>query len=75
MRLDRIRAGGTHELGVIYDPNGDLVYSARRGHGAFRNKAPIHVSATTELARATVDIGYSRRTAIDDFARHRDAAP
>ena len=60
---------GRTELGVIYDPNEDLVYSARRGHGAQRNKAPIRVSATTDLARATVDIGYSRRTAIDDYAR------
>ena len=61
-------AGSVRELGVIYDPGGDLVYSARRGEGAFRNKAPIRVSDTAELARATVDIGYSHRTAIDDFA-------
>lgn len=61
-------AGGQTELGVIYDPNGDLVYAARRGHGAQRNSVPIRVSATTDLAHATVDIGYSRRTAIDDFA-------
>jgi myo-inositol-1(or 4)-monophosphatase len=59
---------GRTEIGVIYDPGGDLAYSARRGEGAFRNKAPIRVSETTELSRATVDIGYSRRTAIDDFA-------
>ena len=32
-------------VGVIYDPNGDHVYSARRGHGAMCNKAPIHASA------------------------------
>jgi myo-inositol-1(or 4)-monophosphatase len=63
-----VTAGHT-ELGVIYDPNGDLLYSARRGMGARRNEAPIRVSATDDPARATVDIGYSRRTGIDDFAR------
>jgi myo-inositol-1(or 4)-monophosphatase len=62
-------AGGRTEVGVIYDPNGDLLYSARRGAGAWRNAAPIRVSATNDLARATVDIGYSRRTEIPDFAR------
>jgi len=61
-------AGGRTEVGVIYDPNGDFLYSARRGAGAWRNAAPIRVSATDELVRATVDIGYSRRTEIPDFA-------
>jgi myo-inositol-1(or 4)-monophosphatase len=60
---------GRTEVGVIYDPNGDLLYSARRGAGAWRNAAPVRVSATDDRARATVDIGYSRRTEIDDFAR------
>ena len=41
----------------------------RRGAGARRNGAPIRVSATGDLARATVDIGYSRRIGIPDFAR------
>lgn len=63
-----VTAGRT-EVGVICDPNGDLLYSARRGAGATRNAAPIQVSATTDLMRATVDIGYSRRMEIPDFAR------
>jgi myo-inositol-1(or 4)-monophosphatase len=62
-------ASGRTDLGVIFDPNGDLLYSARRGAGARRNAAPIRVSATDDLARATVDIGYSRRTAVDGFGR------
>ena len=61
-------ASGRTEVGVIYDPTGDLMYSARRGTGATRNGTRIHVSATDDLVRATVDIGYSRRTEIDDFA-------
>ena len=63
-----VTAGRT-ELGVIYDPNGDLMYSARRGAGARRNATPIRVSVTDDPARATVDIGYSRRAPFDDFAR------
>jgi myo-inositol-1(or 4)-monophosphatase len=61
-------ASGRTEIGVIYDPTGDLLYSTRRGKGARRNGAPIGVSGTTDPARATVDIGYSQRTKIDDFA-------
>ena len=60
---------GCTEVGVIYDPNGDLLYSARRGAGALRNTVPIRVSATDDPAQASVDIGYSRRTGIGDFAR------
>ncbi len=62
-------AAGRTEVGVIYDPNGDLLYSARRGAGALRNAIPIRVSATDDHAHACADIGYSRRTGIDDFAR------
>jgi myo-inositol-1(or 4)-monophosphatase len=61
-------ASGRTEIGVIYDPNADLLYSTRRGQGARRNGAPLRVSTTTDPARATVDIGYSQRTKIDDFA-------
>lgn len=60
---------GRVELGVIYDPNADLLYSAQRGAGARRNGAPIRVSATADMSRATVDVGYSRRTRVDDFGR------
>ena len=62
-------ASGRTEVGVIYDPNGNLLYSALRGAGAWRNGVPMRVSTTDDLARATVDIGYSRRTEVDDFAR------
>jgi myo-inositol-1(or 4)-monophosphatase len=62
-------ASGRTQVGVIYDPNGDLLYSTRRGDGAWANEAPLRVSATADPARATVDIGYSRRIGIDDHAR------
>jgi myo-inositol-1(or 4)-monophosphatase len=62
-------ASGRTEVGVIYDPIGGLLYSARRGAGATSNGVLLRVSATEALSRALVDIGYSRRTGIDDFAR------
>lgn len=57
------------EVGVIYDPNADLLYSARRGAGATRNADPISVSPTDDPARASVDIGYSSRIEATDFTR------
>jgi myo-inositol-1(or 4)-monophosphatase len=56
------------EIGVIYDPIHDELYAARRGHGAFRNDTPIHVSGTTDLARATVEIGWSSRRPAEPYA-------
>ena len=60
-------ASGRTEVGVIFDPKGDLLYSARRGVGASRNGSPIHVSGAVDVARATVDIGYSSRAPVADF--------
>jgi len=59
---------GRTAIGVIFDPVGDLLYSARRGAGASSNGASIQVSTTNDLARATVDVGYSSRVKISDFA-------
>jgi len=59
--------GGRVDLGVIFDPGHDLLYTARRGEGARCNDRPIGVSATTDIRRARVDAGYSGRVAIDDF--------
>jgi myo-inositol-1(or 4)-monophosphatase len=56
------------EVGVIYDPIHDELYAARRQHGAFRNEAPIRVSGTTDIARATVEIGWSSRLPAEPYA-------
>ena len=56
------------EIGVIYDPIHDELYAARRGHGAFRNDAPIRVATTTDIARATVEIGWSSRMPAEPYA-------
>ncbi len=60
-------AAGRTELGVIYDVGADLLYAATRGAGAWRNGERVSVSTTTDLARATVDVGYSSRTPVEAF--------
>ena len=62
-------AAGRTELGVIYDPSADLIYTAMRGAGAWRNGERLQVSATADIQRATVDIGYSSRTPVEPFGR------
>ncbi len=49
------------EVGVIYDPIRDELFSARRGAGAFLNGTPIKPSEATSLANATVEIGWNMR--------------
>jgi myo-inositol-1(or 4)-monophosphatase len=40
--------------GVVYNPASDELYAARKGHGAFRNGAPIHVGARAQLEEAAM---------------------
>lgn len=49
---------GAVELAVIYNPYLDEIFTARRGHGAFCNGKPIHVSAEP-LERGIVIFGTS----------------
>jgi myo-inositol-1(or 4)-monophosphatase len=58
---------GRTEIGVIYEPAADMLYSARRGAGARRNGTPIRVSTTTDVDCAMIEIGYSSRTPADAF--------
>ncbi|MCC7165745.1 MAG: inositol monophosphatase [Anaerolineae bacterium] len=48
---------GVLEVGVIYDPLCQELYSARRGHGATLNGAPIQTS-TRRLPQAVLSTGY-----------------
>ncbi|MEO8545108.1 MAG: inositol monophosphatase family protein [Burkholderiaceae bacterium] len=61
--------GERTEVGVIYDPSADLLYAAARGAGARCNDVLLRVSVTTDVRRATVDIGYSSRTPVEPFGR------
>lgn len=65
---------GTVQLGVVYDPIRDEMFSAQRGKGAWLNDAPIHVSETAELIDALLVTGFpytireQMATNLDHFA-------
>ena len=45
------------ELGVIYDPNANELFAARRGHGATLDDVDIQPSEAESFAEGTVGIG------------------
>jgi len=53
--------GRAVEAGVIYDPMRDELFCARRGAGAWLNAAPLRTADTTELGKATIEIGWNMR--------------
>lgn len=61
---------GEIQLGVIYDPMRDEVFTAVRGQGAFHDGTPITVSSVTTLAEAFLATGfpYTRRVAAENNA-------
>ncbi len=62
---------GTMQLGVVYDPMRDEVFSAERGQGAQLNGRAIHASSTTELQRSLLVTGFpydAWDTENDNFA-------
>jgi myo-inositol-1(or 4)-monophosphatase len=68
MGLER---NGTMEVGVIYDPLRDEVFSAERGQGAALNDKRIHVSATPNLSSALLCTGFPYDVRErGEFARH-----
>jgi myo-inositol-1(or 4)-monophosphatase len=59
------------ELGVIYDPLRDELFSAERGEGATLNGRRIHVSEVEELNNAMLCTGFPYNVReMGDFARH-----
>lgn len=62
---------GRLELGVIYDPIRDEMFSAERGEGAALNGKRIHVSPTPDLASALLCTGFPYDVRErGEFARH-----
>lgn len=62
---------GRLELGVVYDPIRDEVFSAERGHGASLNGRRIRVSPTPALASALLCTGFPYDVRErSEFARH-----
>jgi myo-inositol-1(or 4)-monophosphatase len=56
-------------VGVLVAPALGETFAARQGAGATLNGAPIRVAATTELARAMVECGWSHRRPNASFFR------
>lgn len=59
---------GQPVAGVVYDPYREELYEAEKGKGALKNGQPIHVSAQTELAGASIATSNS----YDDEAMARN---
>ncbi len=49
---------GELEWGIVYNPNLEEVFTARRRGGAFCNSAPLHVSATADLGESLLATGF-----------------
>jgi myo-inositol-1(or 4)-monophosphatase len=49
-------------IGVVYDPESDLLFSARLGAGAYCNGTPIVAASTDDLSTACVEVGCWRRS-------------
>ncbi len=60
------------EIGVIYDPNLDELFTARRQGGARLNGAKIETAKTRELTKASIELGLSRRYDRQLFLRLAD---
>ena len=60
-------AGGKVEVGVIYDPMLDELFSARRGGGARLNGEPIRVSEPTSLADCSIEVGWNSRGGVAEY--------
>ena len=54
-----IERDGIREVGVVYDPIKDELFSAARGSGASLNGAPMQVSEISELERALLATGFA----------------
>jgi myo-inositol-1(or 4)-monophosphatase len=54
-------------IGVIVAPALQETFAACRGAGATLNGTPIHAAETTDLARATVELGWSNRRPRETF--------
>lgn len=61
-----VRAGRV-ETGIIYDPMQDELFAAARGRGATLDGAPLAVSRVDDLARATIEAGWSTRLPLERY--------
>ncbi len=54
-------SGGEIELGVVYDPNAEELFAARRGQGAHLNGVPLAPLTARRLADGLFGLGHSTR--------------
>ncbi|MFQ5855993.1 MAG: inositol monophosphatase family protein [Anaerolineae bacterium] len=53
-----LERAGQLVLGVVYNPIADELFTAKKGHGAFLNGCPIHVSEATTLQESLLATGF-----------------
>lgn len=58
---------GRTELGVIYDPISQEMFTAVRGGGATCNGRPMRVSDAASLRNAVIEVGWSSRLPIAGY--------
>jgi myo-inositol-1(or 4)-monophosphatase len=56
---------GIRQIGIIYDPSQDELFSGTKDGGAFCNDAPMHVSNCSELDQAMVCTGHIPRHSLE----------
>ncbi len=54
-------SAGRVEVGVVYDPMREELFSGRRGGGARLNGAAMRASPATALAQSSVEVGWNNR--------------
>ncbi len=60
---------GAPTIGVVYDPNADEMFAARRGGGAVLNDHPLRLGGGGVLTDGSVGVGYSTRCRPEDTLR------
>lgn len=60
------------QVGVVYDPMRDELFTAQRGHPAWLNGVRLAVSSTTELQRALLSTGFPYDRRHNDDNNHRE---
>jgi myo-inositol-1(or 4)-monophosphatase len=58
---------GQMQVGALYDPMNDELFSAERGKGAWLNGERIQVSGIENMRSATVEAGWSTRLPMSDY--------
>jgi myo-inositol-1(or 4)-monophosphatase len=58
---------GRTEIGVVYNPMSDEMFSAQRGFGAYCNGERINVRPTAAAREAVIDAGYSPKRLVAEY--------